>query len=129
MSNTPRPKSIALAFLLGAFLAGGAVGFAADRAFAPEPHHRYDETAMRDSMAKELKLSDAQRRQMDTILDWGRARRNDIMKPIQPSLRAARDSGRVLIMQLLDSAQQTRFRNVLDRSRADSTRRPKPERN
>ena len=128
MSNTP-PKSLALIFLLGAFLAGGAVGFAADRALTVPPRHRYDESAMRDSLGKELQLSAVQRHQVDSILDWGRVRRNEIMKPVQPSLRAARDSGRVLINQLLDSAQQARWRNILERMRSgDSTRRPRPER-
>ncbi len=128
MSNTP-PKSLALIFLLGAFLAGGAVGFAADRALVEPPRHRYDESAMRDSLGKELQLSAVQRHQVDSILDWGRVRRNEIMKPVQPSLRAARDSGRVLINQLLDSAQQTRWRNILERMRnSDSTRRPRQDR-
>lgn len=129
MSNIPQPKSIALMFLLGAFLAGGAVGFAADRALSPAPRQRYDETAMRDSLGKELQLSAVQRQQLDSILDWGRVRRNEIMKPFQPTLRAARDSGRVLIMQMLDTAQQARFRNVLDRMRSDSAARLRPERN
>ena len=116
-------------FLLGAFLAGSAVGYAADRAFSNPPTRATNDRSPRDSLAKELGLTDPQRHAVDSIFEWSRARRNDIMKPIQPSLRAARDSGRVLIMQMLDTSQQSRFRNVIDRSRADSARRAKQERN
>lgn len=130
MSNTPRPKSIALMFLLGAFLTGSAVGYAADRAFSSATsQHQNSETSMRDSLAKELRLSGPQRHLVDSILDWGRGRRNEIMKPVIPTLRAERDSARALILQALDGTQQARFRSILERMRVnDSASRAREDR-
>ena len=110
-------------FLLGAFLAGSAVGYAADRAFSNPPTRATSDRSPRDSLAKELGLTDPQRRAVDSIFEWSRARRNDIMKPVQPSLDAARDSARVLILQSLDSAQRARFRSIVERPRG-GPRRP-----
>lgn len=130
MSNTPRPKSIALMFLLGAFLTGSAVGYAADRAFSSTTsQHQNSEVSMRDSLAKELRLSGPQRHLVDSILDWGRGRRNEIMKPVIPTLRAERDSARALILQALDGTQQARFRSILERMRVnDSASRAREDR-
>lgn len=109
-------------FLLGAFLTGSAVGYAADRAFSSTPSpHQNNEVSMRDSLAKELRLSGPQRHIVDSILDWGRGRRNEIMKPITPTLRAERDSARVLILQSLNSTQQIRFRSIIERMRVDDS--------
>jgi len=109
-------------FLLGAFLTGSAVGYAADRALSTSPSPRQNsERSMRDSLAKELRLSGTQRHTVDSILDWGRGRRNEIMKPVIPTLRAERDSARVLILQSLDSVQQTRFRSIIERMRIDDS--------
>ena len=117
-------------FLLGAFLTGSAVGYAADRAFSSTPSpHQNSEASMRDSRAKELRLSGSQRHTVDSILDWGRGRRNEIMKPVIPKLRAERDSARVLILQSLDSTQQTRFRSIIERMRInDSVSRAREDR-
>ncbi len=136
MSNLPRTKSLALMFLLGAFLTGGAVGFVADRAVtlsrpAPRPQ---DERAMRDSVAREMRdslarelhLSDAQRVKVDSIFDWRRARNRQIMDSVQPAFDATRDSARVLMLQSLDSAQQQGFKRIITRlAAADSARRRK----
>ncbi len=84
---------------------------------------------MRDSLAKELRLSGSQRHTVDSILDWGRGRRNEIMKPIVPTLHAERDSARVLILQSLDRTQQTRFRSIIERIRInDSASRAREDR-
>ncbi len=117
-------------FLLGAFLTGSAVGYAADRAFSSTTsQHQNSEVSMRDSLAKELRLSGPQRHLVDSILDWGRGRRNEIMKPVIPTLRAERDSARALILQALDGTQQARFRSILERMRVnDSASRAREDR-
>ena len=126
MSTTPRPKSLALMFVLGAFLTGGAVGFAADRAVTrSRPTRQFDERAGRDSLAKELNLTADQRRVIDSVMDWRRARSREIMQLYRPMLDSVRDSGRVLMMQALDSAQQVRFLALIEHNKrtADSVMR------
>jgi hypothetical protein len=113
-------------FLLGAFLTGGAVGFVADRAvtMSRPPHRQFDERMMRDSLARELHLSDAQRRTVDSVYDWRHARTKVLMDSVRPSFDATRDSARTLLMKVLDPTQQADFRKIIARSRAaDSTRR------
>ena len=113
-------------FLLGAFLTGSAVGYAADRAVTrSEPSRQLDEKTMRDKFAQELSLTTDQRRVIDSIFDWRRARSKEIMQQYRPSLDSARDSARVLMMQALDTAQQTKFKALIERNKrsADSANR------
>lgn len=126
MSSTPRPKFLALVFLLGAFLTGGAVGYAADRAVSGgerEYTRKYDQRSMRAELARELRLNDAQREAVDSILDWRRDRERELMVPIRSELDKVRDSARVLIMQRLDDTQRADFLRLIERTRkpADSS--------
>lgn len=120
MSSTPRPKFLALTFLLGAFLTGGAVGYAADRAVSGgerEYTRKYDQRSMRAELARELRLNDAQREAVDSILDWRRDRERELMLPIRAQLDEVRDSARVLIMQRLDDTQRADFLQLIERMR------------
>ncbi|NUO95612.1 MAG: hypothetical protein HOQ14_14100, partial [Gemmatimonadaceae bacterium] len=77
-----RPKQQALAFLLGAVLVGGVVGFSADRVF------RRNETsiaAKRAALYDDLELSRAQRSTMDSLLDARNCKYDAIFQPIQPA--------------------------------------------
>ncbi len=113
-------------FLLGAFLTGGAVGFAADRAVTrARPVRASDDRAMRDEFAQEMSLSTDQRRVIDSVFDWRRARDRELMQIIQPSRDSLRDSARVLIRAHLTDEQQTKFTALIERNkrRADSVMR------
>ena len=126
MSSTAQPKSLAMMFLLGAFLTGGAVGFAADRAVTrSRPERQYDEKSMRDEFAKELSLTDDQRRMIDSIFDWRRARSRELMQQYRPSMDSVRDSARVLMRSALDPAQQLKLTELIARNErsADSAAR------
>ena len=124
MAHTPQPKSLALMFLLGAFLTGGALGFVADRAIAKKPYSRtFSQKDMRDELARELTLSPVQRASIDSILDWRNNRNRELMTPVRPLMDANRDSARVLISQQLDSTQQRKFRELLERMRAQDKSR------
>lgn len=115
MSSWQQPKSLAVMFLLGAFLTGGALGFAADRAVAKRPYTRqYDQQSMRDEFARELQLSEQQRRTIDSIFDWREDRAKEIRKVIKPSMDSLVDSGRVLINAQLDTTQQRLFKALRD---------------
>lgn len=124
-------------FLLGAFLTGTAVGFVADRAVTrSRPARQYNERAMGDELAVQLNLSADQRRVIDSVFDWRRTQNREVMQPYrpildseravtQPMLDSVRDSGRVLMMRVLDTAQQAKFLALIERNRrtADSARR------
>lgn len=127
--STSRPKSLAMMFILGAFLTGGAVGFAADRMVSPPRPDVFNEATMVDELARELKLSSEQRVVIDSVWDWRRKQSREIMKTVRPTLDAVRDSARVLMMNTLDDAQKTAFRALLERNQrtADSAARARGE--
>ena len=78
-----RPKQQALAFLLGAVLVGGVVGFSADRVF------RRDDTsiaAKRLALYDDLELRPEQRSAMDSLFDARNCKYDAIFSPIQPAL-------------------------------------------
>jgi len=126
VTSTPRPKSLAMLSLIGAFLLGGALGFGADRAMAtPEPPRPADERTMRTELGRELSLRPEQQVIVDSAWAWRRRRYGEIMAPVKPQLDAARDSMRALIMNTLDSSQQEAFRRLIERQQraADSSAR------
>ncbi|WP_411279984.1 hypothetical protein [Gemmatimonas sp.] len=116
-------------FILGAFLTGGVVGFAADRVVSPPRPNVFSDRAMVDELARELKLSPDQRVVIDSVWDWRRKESREIMKTVRPTLDAVRDSARVLMMNPLDDAQKMAFRALLERNQrsADSTARARGE--
>lgn len=116
-----RPKQQALAFLLGAVLVGGVVGFSADRMF------RRDDTtvaAKRAAMYDDLKLTPAQRAAMDSLLDARNCRYDAIFKPIQPALDTLKLETRARINALLTAEQRSRLdvRRREDDARKDAER-------
>jgi hypothetical protein len=116
-----RPKQQALAFLLGAVLVGGVVGFSADRMF------RRDDTtiaAKRAAMYDDLKLAPAQRAAMDSLLDARNCKYDAIFKPIQPALDSLKLETRARISAILTPEQRTRLdaRRREDDARKDAER-------
>ena len=133
--SSSRSKSVALAFLLGAFLTGGASGFAAGRTtFTTKKDgsvsREYTYSSMVQELARELSLTDAQTAAVDSILTWRKARYAELMLPVRPALDSARDSARTLIEQRLDPAQREAF--IILRNRmsapADTARSASTER-
>jgi hypothetical protein len=116
-----RPKQQALAFLLGAVLVGGVVGFSADRVF------RRDDTsiaAKRAAMYDDLELAPAQRAAMDSLLDARNCKYDAIFKPIQPALDTLKLETRGRINALLTPEQRAR----LDVRRREDDARKEAER-
>ena len=81
-----RSKSYALMFLLGAFIAGGALGFTADRVMSSDKKHEHGGRSSLDRMAKELNLTPAQRVQFDSIMSRRRTQMRDLWKPLRPQM-------------------------------------------
>ena len=129
-----RSKSYALMFLLGAFIAGVALGFTADRLMTQERHGRGGRPSL-DRMAKELKLTPAQRTQFDSITSRRRAQMRELWKPLRPQMdsvqqlaKAVSDSTHEQLKRILTPAQAAKLdamrergrRRAESRSRSDS---------
>ena len=104
-------KSVALAFVLGALLVGGVLGFTADRVMGRGEGCTADanRTAMRQRLADDLGLSPAQRARLDTILDAKRASMKTALEPIRPAMRAIGDTAALRIEGMLDAGQRAKF--------------------
>jgi hypothetical protein len=122
VSTSPRPKSLAMMFILGAFLTGGAVGFAAERAVSKPVVLLNDDKSVREELARELQLLPEQKVVVDSAWDWRRARSREIMAVVRPALDSVRDSARVRMMSVLDEEQKETFRKLIERNQrlADS---------
>lgn len=111
-----RSKWFALLFLVGAFVAGIAVGFAADRALVHERPGRRDGRSPLDRMARELDLTAAQRATFDTILENRDKQMRQLFAPVRPTLdsltqlsKVIRDSTHQQLRRVLTPEQQTKF--------------------
>lgn len=136
-----RSKSYALLFLLAAFIAGGALGFTADKYFSRHGHGR-SERPSRDRVARELKLTPAQRAQFDSIMSSRRVQMRELFKPIRPQMDSLQkiaktigDSTHEQLKRILTPEQgrkldemreRGRKRAAESRSRGDSDRTPGP---
>ena len=116
-----RSKGYALMFLLGAFVAGGALGFTADRVI--DSGHRREmrgPRASRQKMAEELKLTPQQQASIDSLMEQKRSQIMTLYKPVKPQLdsiavaaRVVSDSTHAQIKRLLNPEQAAK----LDRMR------------
>jgi Spy/CpxP family protein refolding chaperone len=116
-----RPKQQALAFLLGAVLVGGVLGFSADRVL------RADDTsitAKRDALYDDLDMQPAQRAAMDSLFDARNCKYDAIFTPIQPALDTLRIETRAKMDAILTPEQRVR----LDARRRDDDARKDAER-
>jgi Spy/CpxP family protein refolding chaperone len=120
-----RSKGYALMFLLGAFIAGGALGFAADRVMDPKHSHGRNPRAMRQRMAEELKLTPQQQVSVDSLIEQKHRQIVALYKPVQPQLdsialqaRVVSESTHAQIKRLLNPEQQVK----LDKMRAAARR-------
>jgi Spy/CpxP family protein refolding chaperone len=116
-----RPKQQALAFLLGAVLVGGVVGFSADRVF------RRDDTsvaAKRKAMYDDLDLQPAQRTALDSLFDARNCKYDSIFNAIRPALDSLKTDTRSRTNSILTDEQRTK----LESRRKDHDARDEAER-
>jgi Spy/CpxP family protein refolding chaperone len=116
-----RSKGYALMFLLGAFIAGGALGFAADRVVDAKRGREHGPRAYRQKMAQELKLTPQQQASVDSLIEQKHRQIVALYKPVRPQLdsiavlaRVVSDSTHAQIKRLLNAEQQAK----LDKMRA-----------
>lgn len=122
-----RSKQQALMFLLGAVLVGGVLGFSADRLFEHERHG--GPWAGRIRMYDDLALTEAQRTQMDSLLDERNCQIDAVMTPVRPSLDSIKKVANEQMMQILTADQRARLearrqemqrRDSIEKTRRDS---------
>jgi hypothetical protein len=119
-----KSKSMAVGFLLGTLLCGGALGFSLDRVLTrPACDANTDREAVRAYMASKLQLSSLQRAQVDSLLDIRHREISKIVAPVRPQLDSVREATRVQIKRLLDPAQQQRFQDWVDESKKEDSKR------
>lgn len=106
-----RSKSLAMAFVLGALLVGGVLGFTADRVFASsEPcAKKFTRHAMRQRLGDELDMTPRQRASLDSILDRRHASIDAVLAPVRPAMKAVSDTSEARIVAILDARQRARF--------------------
>ena len=101
-----RPKQQALAFLLGALLVGGALGFSADRVI-----RRDDQTPAerRAAFYEAIAITSAQKPSMDSILDARNCKMDSVVKTIQPTLDSIKTASRAEIDRILTPEQHSKI--------------------
>lgn len=104
-------KNLAIAFLLGAVLVGGALGFTADRVMMRE--RITPRQPGRFSLADRLQLDVAQRARLDSIVDVRNHHMELVMSPVRPSLDSIKKRARDEIRQMLNATQRAEFEKVL----------------
>jgi Spy/CpxP family protein refolding chaperone len=111
-------KNLAIAFLFGAVLVGGALGFSADRVLTRD-RHRGRSIDLLDSR---LDLSDQQRSQINSILDERQRQFMVVYEPVRPKMDSIRLHARDQMRQVLNAEQRVKFEALL-KELTDSTKR------
>lgn len=111
-----RSKSLAMVFLLGVFLAGGAAGFAANQVASPQKKCAGGRSGYRERFAAELGLTAPQQRVVDSLMEAQRTQVRALYGPVRPqmdSIGRIRDSifedTQRHLKTLLTPEQQARF--------------------
>jgi Spy/CpxP family protein refolding chaperone len=109
-----RSRSLALMFLLGALLVGGALGFTADRVLATDRCAKSGDNRRSFAwLTEELDLTPEQSRAVDSIVDRRHREMRAVIAPVRPQMDAVRDTARQQIRRVLNDAQRARFDELL----------------
>jgi len=109
-----RSKNLAMMFLLGAVLVGGALGFTADRVWMRDATVCSDPKASRALLYDRLDLNTAQRAAWDSILDERHRQFDSLFKPIRPQMDSIRARSRAQMRALLTTEKQReRFEAII----------------
>src|SRR6266550_6245061 len=135
-----RSKGYALMFLLGAFVAGGALGFTADRVMdSRHGREMRGPRAYRQRMADELKPTPKQQTSIDSLIEQKHRQIVALYKPVKPQLdsialltRVVSASTHSQIKRLLNAEQQVKLdqmraaarKELAERRGGDSAGRP-----
>jgi hypothetical protein len=122
MNSARSTRSLALAFVLGALLVGGVLGFTADRVLGRDDacSRYFTRNELRNRFAERLELTPAQRVKIDSILDARRVLVDSLEAPVKQAMAAVSDSTSRRITAVLDAKQRVKFAEMrADRDRRD----------
>jgi Spy/CpxP family protein refolding chaperone len=117
-----RTKRMALAFYLGAALAGAVVGVSLDRFVVRSDAAWWDQRAMRSRFYDQLHLTPAQRDSAGLVFDERNRKQDSILTPVRPALDSVGAELRQRISQLLTPEQKAVY-DQMQRER-ERTQRP-----
>jgi Spy/CpxP family protein refolding chaperone len=127
--NMQNSKGYALLFLVGAFIAGAAIGFTADRMMHDSGRDSRGRQDFRTRMAEELQLTPAQKTAIDSLMSERHRQIVALFKPVKPQMdsinaaaRTVSDSTHEQIKRLLTPSQQVEFDRMRDAARKDADR-------
>lgn len=100
-----RSKHLAMMFLLGAVLVGGALGFTADRVWMKDPSCN-DPRRCKALLYDRLELTAKQRAEWDSLLDERHRQFDSLLKPIRPQMDTIRMRSRAQLRALLTTPEQ-----------------------
>lgn len=121
-----RSRSLALMFLLGALLVGGALGFTADRVLTGDRCARNgDNRRSRTWLTEELHLTAEQSAAVDSIVERRHREMRAVISTVRPRMDAVRDTARQQIRRVLDDAQRARFDELIAKKDSEKERKNK----
>jgi Spy/CpxP family protein refolding chaperone len=119
-----KSKSMAVIFLLVAFVAGAALGYAADRMFGRAKPGSHGRESMSVRVARELSLTPEQSKSLDSLMERRREQIREVYRPIRPQLdsldkvgREISDSTHAQVRRILTAEQQVKWDAMRDRAR------------
>lgn len=103
-------KLVAALVIIGAFVAGGAIGVAADRALRADAHSNAPSNSRTfwDQTATEWGLSVTQRSVIDSLMDAQHSKISALYKPLRPAMDSAD-----LLARIISDSTQNALRRVL----------------
>lgn len=126
MSVFERVRLLGFGLLAVAFVVGALAGAAIDRAVVDdgppersrqERHDDDDDHRRRSYVIDRVEMSDAQREDIDSILERRADRMRAVWREVEPRLDAITDSARSEIMEVLSPEQRAEYEAKLDRRR------------
>lgn len=122
-----KSKTLALALLIGAFVAGGAVGAVVDRYFVvrstpeasnqPRSHDRNRPESYMNWLAAELELTEEQRQHVTAVLERNREEVKALWQETRPAFEELRARLRAEVREVLSEEQQVAYDSLLARER------------
>jgi hypothetical protein len=108
-----KSKHLALAFLFGAVLVGGALGFTADRMLIRDRICADKSPSLRATLAERLHLDSQQQVRLDSILDERHRRYAAVMATVRGQLDSIKLHARDQIRSMLNEQQRQEFEKLL----------------
>ena len=121
-----RSRSLALMFLLGALLVGGALGFTADRVLTSDRCAKSGDNRRSFAwLTEELHLTAEQSAAVDSIVERRHREMRAVISTVRPQMVAVRDTAREQIRRVLNDTQRARFDELLARKDSEKEKKTK----